>query len=167
MKKSMVGILLFLLLGFSLNGIKNVYAWFTDSDQQHNYLTTGENDVKIEEEFPDPGIVPGRTLKKQVEFTNTGTVPCYVRAKYYYSDSAAEEKTVLEFGKEGWKAETDGYFYYAESIRPGEKTRPFLNAVRIKEEGNLPENFDLILYTETVQSENYKTAQEAFAHLKR
>ncbi|MBS6194406.1 MAG: hypothetical protein KH828_02330 [Clostridiales bacterium] len=167
MKKSIAGISLFLLLALSLNAIKNVHAWFTDSDRVENYLTTGKNDVEIEEEFPDPGITPGKTLKKRVEFTNTGTVPCFVRAKYYFSSSEAEEKTVLEFGKEGWKGEGDGYFYYGESILPGEKTKPFLTAVRIKNEESLPENFDLILYTETVQSENHQTAQEAFAGLKR
>lgn len=166
MRNVATGIFLILLLCISCAGIKGVYAWFISSDEQGNYFTTGMNDVEIVEEFPEPEITPGKTIKKNVEFTNTGTVPCFVRAKYYYSNSEAEEQTVLEFGEEGWQVEADGYYYYAERILPGEKTRPFLTAVKIGENSRL-EDFDLIVYTETVQAEHHEQATEAFAHLKR
>lgn len=165
MRKAATGMVLIFLLCISLCGIKSVYAWFISSDEQHNYFTTGMNDVEIKEEFPDPDIRPGETVKKKVEFTNTGKVPCYVRARYFYSTSEAEEQTVLEFGTEGWKQDADGYYYYAQSVLPGEKTKPFLTAVKIKEGGELVQNFDLTVYTETVQAENHKSAKEAFAHL--
>lgn len=167
MKRSISGAFFLFFVLMSLRGIKDAHAWLLVQDERCNKMTVGENDVGIEEEFPDTGITPGKTLKKQVEFSNTGTVPCYVRAKYLYSSSEAEEKTVLEFGEEGWSAAEDGYFYYEAIVLPGEKTKPFLNAVKIKDESTLPENFDLILYTETVQSQNYETAREAFAHLER
>lgn len=155
----------FCLLLLLLTGIGVSLAWFTDSDEKENGLSAGYNDVEIEEEFPDPVVTPGAELKKEVAFTNTGTVPCYVRARYYYSDSEAENQTQIIFGASDWTKEDDGYYYYSRSIEPGEKTAPFLTAVKVKEDAVIDGAFDLTVYTETVQSENHATPQEAFSHL--
>lgn len=165
MKRTMTGLCLVCFLLLIAAGVGESFAWFTDSDGKQNYLSPGINDVEIEEEFPDPRVTPGAELKKEVAFTNTGTVPCYVRARYYYSSLEAEEQTQIINGTTGWKKEDDGYYYYAESIAPGERTAPFLTAVKVKEDAGIEQDFDLTVYTETVQSENHATPQEAFSHL--
>ena len=87
---------------------------------------------------------------------------CYVRAKYYFSSDDAEEHTTIIFGSEKWKKGSHDFYYYQDSIVPGEKTEPFITAVKIKKEGENLESFDLNIYTETVQSENHSSAEEAF-----
>lgn len=165
MKKSIIGwgILCF---GFLvLSGVGVSLAWFTDQDEKVNFISPGTNDVTIEEEFPDPELTPDKEVEKEVTFTNMGTVPCYVRAKFDYSTLEAQENTEIIFGDKGWKKEKDGYYYYDKYIFPGERTEPFLKAVKMIENGELETDFDLTVYTETVQSENYDTPLEAFSHL--
>lgn len=162
-KKMTAGLLSGILLVASCCGLEQIYAWLTSADEQHNYMTVGENDVEIVEEFPDPDPQPGKELKKQVAFLNTGSVPCYVRARYFFSDSQAEEETEVKFGSEKWKKEEDGYHYYEQIVMPGETTENYLMAVLIK--GKIEKEFDLTVYTETVQAEGFDTAKEAFEHL--
>ncbi|NCB91333.1 MAG: hypothetical protein EOM40_01985 [Clostridia bacterium] len=167
MKKGAVVICLAAVLMISIKGMSGSYAWFLSSDEQHNYLSTGNNDVEIKEEFPEPEIIEKKKVKKLVEFTNTGTVACFIRAKYLFSDATIQDMVTLEFGSDKWAAAEDGYYYYSKSILPNEKTEPFLTAVTFGEIGDIASDFDLSIYTETVQSDGHKTAQEAFAHLSR
>lgn len=165
MRRIMTGLCLIGFLLLAAAGVDGNFAWFTDSDETRNNLSPGINDVEIDEEFPDPRVTPGAELKKEVAFTNTGTVPCYVRARYYYSSSEAEDQTQIIYGASDWKKESDGYYYYAKSVAPGESTALFLTAVKVREDADVDLDFDLTVYTETVQSENHTTPQEAFAHL--
>lgn len=166
MKKTIAYVFPMVMFAWLAGYSGGVYAWFTDGEGKDNYLSVGKNEVEIVEEFPDPGIDPGKNIKKRVEFTNTGTVPCFIRAKYYYSREDAQEQTALEFGSDKWKKGKDEFYYYCDSIVPGEKTEPFLMAVKVKAEGGKPDPFDLIIYTETVQSAGHENAQEAFEYLK-
>lgn len=167
MKKKLFGVISAAVLLLVFRSVSGIYGWFTSADEQVNHFSAGHNDVDIEEDFPDPEIKPGEKVKKEVDFTNTGTVPCYVRARYFFSDGEAEQNAVVELNEEMWSIEEDGYYYYAKAINPGDKTAPFVKAVQFPEQGGLPSGFDLDIYTETVQSENHATPQEAFAHLQR
>lgn len=146
-------------------GVQESYGWFSDRDSQVNYLSPGENDVEIQEEFPDSTVTPGAELKKEVSFINTGTVPCYVRARYVFSSLEAETGTEIQMGSELWKQEEDGYYYYQRCVQPGEGTELFITAVKIKNDGIIDENFFLAIYTETVQSGNHTDIADAFVHL--
>ena len=146
-------------------GLQESYGWFSDRDVRVNRFCPGENDVEVQEEFPDSTVTPGAELKKEVAFTNTGTVPCYVRARYDFSSLEAEEGTEVKMGSETWKKEADGYYYYQRCVQPGERTELFMTAVRIKDEGSPREDFSLTIYTETVQSGNHTDITDAFAHL--
>jgi hypothetical protein len=164
---SMKNMIIFLLVCiiFFISKTDGIYAWFVSSDEQHNYFTVGHNDVTIDEEFPDPEIIPGKEVKKIVKFTNTGTVSCFVRAKYLLSDCSVKDQIELKFGSLKWQQEEDGYYYYEDSVPSGKTTEPFLTAVSFKEDMEI-QDFDLSVYTETVQSDNHLSAREAFAHLK-
>lgn len=162
MKKRKIGIFLLAFLLCLWGNYGKLYAWFTDQDEKKNLFSVGNNEVEIEEEFPESQIIPDKEIEKTVEFTNTGKVPCYVRAKYYFSSDDAEEHTTIIFGSEKWKKGSHDFYYYQDSIVPGEKTEPFITAVKIKKEGENLESFDLNIYTETMQSENHSSAEEAF-----
>ena len=43
-------------------------------------FSVGMNEVEIREEFPDQELTPGKIIKKEAGFRNTGLVPMYVRA---------------------------------------------------------------------------------------
>lgn len=160
-----IGVIAFIFTIFL--GKQGIYAWFVSKDTAVNLFTVGTNDVDIEEEFPEDDIIPGKTLTKIVSFTNTGTVSCFVRAKYSFSTLEAEQQTEIIFGSELWVKQEDGYFYYQNSVLPGEKTEPFLIGTAIKENCSFDEGFRLDVYTETVQWEENLTAEDAFLHLKR
>ena len=91
MKKRKIGIFLLAFLLCLWGNYGKLYAWFTDQDEKKNLFSVGNNEVEIEEEFPESQIIPDKEIEKTVEFTNTGKVPCYVRAKYYFSSDDAEE----------------------------------------------------------------------------
>lgn len=162
MRKKITYVSLIICVLFFAGNMSTVYAWFADYGEKDNYFSVGKNEVEIIEEFPDPEIVPDKFVKKQVKFTNTGTVPCYIRAKYYFSNDETVRYTQVEFGSEKWKQKEDGYFYYQDILQPGEKTEIFITGIQIKKDGILPEFFDLTVYTETIQSDQHKNVYEAF-----
>lgn len=162
MRKKIAYVSLLIFLLFLSGNIGPVYAWFTDYEGKDNYFSVGKNEVEIIEEFPKPDISQDKFVKKQVEFTNTGTVPCYLRAKYYFSNDAAVQCTQVKFGSEKWKQREDGFFYYPDILQPGEKTEIFLTGIQIKKDEILPGFFDLAVYTETIQSDQHENVYEAF-----
>lgn len=158
----LVGILSFLFL--MLINTKGIYGWFTAKSECTNRFSIGMNEVEIEETFPDSTLEPQKPLKKEVRFKNTGLVPMYVRACYLFDSKEAQEGTEISFGSSKWKKESDGYYYYQEIVEPEETTELFLTQVLWKKQ-EAPEDFDLMIYTESVQAAGYKSAKEAFAYL--
>lgn len=163
----------YVLLGvaamLSVLGVTGVTAYFLDADEMNNRLTVGYNDVEITEEFPDPNPTPGGEVKKIVKFSNTGDVPCYVRAKLVFSNGEAEEISVMDLNRADWIEEDDGYYYYKKVLPVGGQTESLLTAVKIAEDVEIEElvDWDLYVYVETVQSAGYDTPQDAFAHLEK
>lgn len=164
-KKTMVSSFLFLmgiLLCYTIQGIS---AWFGSSDDVINRTGIGINDVAIEEEFPTPELQGDQPAKKEVFFFNTGKVPCYVRASLFFDNGDAEQAVEIQYGSSKWKKEEDGYYYYQEFIQPGEKTEPLIRSLSLKEGATLEDDFDLTVYTETIQSEGHNGPKEAFAYM--
>ncbi len=156
------GIVCFSLL-FAV-GTHGIYSWFTDQSQRVNFLSVGMNEVEIREDFPDPELTPGKTIKKEAGFTNTGLVPMYVRAFFLFSSKEAEEGSELLMGSSLWEKADDGYYYYKKIVQPQESTELFLKGIHWKEQ-ELTEGFDLTIYTETVQAAGHSSAKEAFARM--
>ena len=149
MKKilSIAGIVCFSML--VAVGTHGIYSWFTDQSQRVNCFSVGMNEVEIREEFPDQELTPGKIIKKEAGFTNTGMVPMYVRAVYLFSNKEAEEGSELLMGSTLWEKADDGYYYYKKIVQPQEST----------------DGFDLTIYTETVQAAGHSSAKEAFARM--
>ena len=134
MKKilSIAGIVCFsMLVAVGTNGI---YSWFTDQSQRVNSFSVGMNEVEIREEFPDQELTPGKIIKKEAGFTNTGMVPMYVRAVYLFSNKEAEEGSELLMGSTLWEKADDGYYYYKKIVQPQESTELFLKGIHWKKQ---------------------------------
>lgn len=162
MKKwvSIVGGLALLLLLFA--GAGEIHSWFTDQSLQTNRFSVGENKGKIEEVFPDPEISYGKTVTKEVRVTNTGSVPMYVRASLLFSSKEAQEGSSLVMGSARWEKQEDGYYYYRDVVDPGKTTELLLKGIRWEKEEK-ETDFDLTVYTETIQAAGHTSAREAFA----
>ena len=120
MKKilSIAGIVCFSML--VAVGTHGIYSWFTDQSQRVNSFSVGMNEVEIREEFPDQELTPGKIIKKEAGFTNTGMVPMYVRAVYLFSNKEAEEGSELLMGSTLWEKSDDGYYYYKKVLKQGQ-----------------------------------------------
>ncbi|MDO4939036.1 MAG: hypothetical protein Q4E54_03645 [Lachnospiraceae bacterium] len=81
--------------------VPKAYAYITVTKELRNEVTVGYCDISI---VPD----------EQVTIRNTGTYPCYVRAAV---------DTASGINETDWK-ESDGYYYYTDSLAPGESSRP-------------------------------------------
>ena len=164
MKKilSIAGIVCFSML--VAVGTHGIYSWFTDQSQRVNSFSVGMNEVEIREEFPDQELTPGKIIKKEAGFTNTGMVPMYVRAVYLFSNKEAEEGSELLMGSTLWEKADDGYYYYKKIVQPQESTELFLKGIHWKKQ-KITDGFDLTIYTETVQAAGHSSAKEAFARM--
>lgn len=161
---TVTGLLSVLLLLMMMVGGRTIYGWFTDQSRQDNTLSVGMNEVEIEEEFPDPELKPGEKIKKEVTFTNTGRGPMYVRACCLFSSKEAEEGARLLMGSSRWELAEDGYYYYTDIVNPKERTEVLLYGLTWESEEEITD-FDLTVYTESVQAAGHENSREAFAHL--
>lgn len=167
MKKKYTFGIIFLFLAILSCG--TLFAYFTDHKVKVNAMTFGENVIETEEEFPNPDPKPGDSVKKEVSIKNTGDVPCFVRTKVLFSNDKAESVSTIDINTTDWIKRDDGYYYY-KKILPVEKTTTnLMTAVKIADNANLDalEDFDIIIYSESVQSEGYTEEEylEAFKSL--
>lgn len=156
------------------------YALLTDNEEKNNILIVGETKNEITEEFrPPEKLEPGVTFKKTINITNTGNLPCFARVSINFSSSKAENLCEpLEINNTEWEYNADdGFYYYKYIIEPGKTTSaPLLEEVTLKkytgnivtdENGNEVQeeyteedmmDFDIIVYSETVQHEKHSGA---------
>ena len=126
-------------------------AYFTAEDQAHNIITSGKVDISLvetkvnedgnEEPFEDLiGIMPGTSVSKVVQVTNTGDAAAYIRI-------AVDKKIILASGNDDevdmslisinynigsnedqWTYK-EGYYYYNSPIKAGDITKPLFTEV--------------------------------------
>lgn len=166
-KKLAVLLAVFLLAGAVTSGI---YAYLSAKDSRVNRLTFGQNVIETEEEFPTPDPKPGDSIEKKVRVKNTGGVPCFVRTRIQFSNGEAEGVSTLELNTTDWtESQEDGYHYYKHILPVGKNSADLLTAVKIADSAHLEElkDFQIIVYSESVQSEGYEEGQfrEAFESL--
>lgn len=92
------------------------------------------------------------------------SVPCYVRAKVYYSTSDMGIYTIQGMSNK-WVLGTDDYYYYTDILEPGKTTEAFMKSLKIigsDVNTNLTteiENFDINVYEESYQAKDPDTQQ--------
>lgn len=136
-----------------------IYAYLSAQAGQVNVLTLGENVIETEEEFPDPDPKPGGSVKKTVKVKNTGDVPCFVRTQVLFSNGEAEVVSTIDFNTADWtERQADGYFYYKHILPAGKSSTALMDAIKIADNAHLEElkDFQVIVYSESVQSEGYQ-----------
>lgn len=147
-------------------------AYFTAEETAQNVITMGSLKMELVEldEKDEPwedveNIVPGMEVTKEAFVKNTGTVYFYTRVKITKSFVPAQSDELpkldtdlveLDLG-EDWKLGEDGFYYYTESVKPGEETEPLFTTVTFSTEmGNEYQNVKVIidLDAQAVQSRN-------------
>lgn|GEM_PF-4347634 len=155
--------MIFLIILFcALAEIGSVFAYFTQEKIQKNRVLVGENESKIEEEFPDSSIKE-KNLKK-VEIHNKQSVPCFVRVKLLWSDFSVKQKSTLDIDEEKWEYnQEDEYYYYKETLAPDTGVALFFSTLRV-ENPTEQDNFEVTIYEETYQQGDFLENQykEAF-----
>ena len=122
----------------TLAGIGGVVAWLTGTDQVINMFDLGRVETEVNEDGPDEDqpFEEGDNVKQNVDVTNHGNVPIYVRAQVniYWQDAngnqlwevpvAGEDYTITwgNISDTGWKLSSDGFYYWAEPLKAGETT---------------------------------------------
>lgn len=168
----------------SLCAIGSALAYSTWRTQKTNSFKIGTNKIEIHENgTPKHGDntlhSSGGVTNKDVQVTNTGNVPCYVRVFMEISnDDAAQVSKLSSDGTTfypvndfrahlansgNWRyASTTGWYYYTQALQPGETTDSLLKAVET-DYTNAAEDissFDIIVHAESVQTKTH-TGEEA------
>ncbi len=147
-------------------------AYFTAEETAQNVITMGSLKMELVEldEKDEPwedveNIVPGMEVTKKAYVENNGSVDFYTRVMITkrYVNEQGEELPDLNTGlvelnlSEDWKPGEGGFYYYKESVKPGEKTEPLFTTVTFSTKmGNEYQNVKVIidLDAQAVQSRN-------------
>ncbi|MBP1042784.1 hypothetical protein I6N95_17335 [Vagococcus sp. BWB3-3] len=169
-KKPPYLMLLVMMLGLCLliGGIV-VYAAGMIREEKNNLFQIGNLESKIDEVFDEPETVqPNQMIKKEVTFTNTGTLTQFIRVmvqpsiKVNVAGETVERVLPSRVGQEiilepssYWKLGEDGYFYYLNALASQEKTEMLFSEVGLA--ATLPKEyqngkFSLLLKVESVSN---------------
>lgn len=125
-------------------------AWLaTSTEDVVNTFTPGEVDSEVHE------VLDGST-KRNVQIKNTGNVDAYIRAaivvnwadeegNVYGTTPAENDYTMtmtLKLSDTGWQEGNDGYYYYANRVKPGAKTSELIKSCS-PVEGKAPAGYNL------------------------
>ena len=67
-----------------------VFAYFAAKDGKANLVRVGEDTISVDESFDQPEQKKDFAYRKLVKIDNTGSVPCFVRVRLEFSDSAVQ-----------------------------------------------------------------------------
>lgn len=114
-----------------------ILGYWKVTGKSGNFLTMGSFQNQIEESYRIPlHVDPGQTVDKVVNVKNTGTTDSMIRVKITKmfgsrreDGSFQEEKNLdpemiqIHCNTESWSLRSDGYYYYTEILKAGEKTK--------------------------------------------
>ena len=159
---SLVALLITLFMQESL-------AFYTTVGHSTNVVTSGNIQLIIHEKtdqgtsFPEGGVyvIPGDVVSKEVSIENDCAHPFYLRVKIVDSINSAELSSEdcfkLNINSEYWKL-IDGWYYYTETVEPGETTPNVFSKVEIVgskvNNDYLGKTLSLTVVAHAVQSEN-------------
>ena len=159
-------------------------AYVTGVDKVDNVITTGKVSIDIDEkmelpsgelvEFPEEGVhgvQPGTSVSKIVSVGNTGSGDAWVRIRVemrIWDKNDAELPLEIEVDGEtvpvmSFEVDesrwiySDGYYYYADAVEPGEYTDIFFEEVYFHDKAHNEYQdctANVIIYAEAVQTAN-------------
>lgn len=120
----------------ALAGIGGVVAWLTGTDYVINMFDLGRVETEVNEDGPEEEqpFKEGDNVKQNVDVTNRGNVPIYVRAQVniYWQDAngnqlweapvAGEDYMITWGNDQKWAKGSDGFYYWIEPLKAGETT---------------------------------------------
>ena len=144
--------------------IGSTTAYFMAKGTARNVITTGSIEIALlESKINNQGekvpfedvcdVLPGERVSKIVEVENTGLSPAWIRASVEKeiiltdgtSEGADTSLVTFDLNTEYWE-EADGFYYYKDVLKAGEKTQPlFTNVSFAKEMDNLYQNSKAIV----------------------
>ena len=146
--------------------VPSAYAYLLcGSGPVENNLSIGSVATEIVEEFDEPDdLNPGDIVAKSVAIENTGDSAAWVRVLLAFSPSSCSQWAVPNIDETMWADGGDGFYYYKQTLQPGQTTKPLLTQVAISENVAKSDlrSFDLIVCQESVQAAPYESAVEAF-----
>ena len=148
-----------------------VLAYLSDADRALNVLEVGGNTITAEEEFEQPGR--GKKTVKKPTAVNTGSNDCYVRARVVLSDSRAADyltyynNSTAGFNTASWVEDGDGWMYYKYILKTGEKSDPVFTHIELSHIPDSLLGFTIDVVFESVQSEGFDNARDAFESLEK
>ena len=142
----------------------SVYAFLISRDATVNEFSVGYNESHIEEVFGDyDKFEAGKDYEKKVSVVNDGNVDCYVRVFAEIEDPDVAAVIDVDYNSTDWTAkQDDGYYYYKAPLKTGESTVPLFTTLSVNKEVN---DFQMIVYSETVQAHGIDDPIEAFAQI--
>ena len=160
MKKKKFLISTIIVLAISFTAVCTL-AYYIDFEKIVNVADSGDSYIEVIEEFEPPKtdtILASTDIKKVVQIKNVKD-ESYVRCLIEFSDSRYEDKTVIDYDDKNWE-KLGRYWYYKKPLKTGELTTPIMTNVHFTQ--NVPSDFDIIVYAESVQSEGYNDYVSAF-----
>ena len=144
-------------------------AYFAGSEGTTNTFYVANNTITVHEDFPTPDPMgEGENLyKKDVKIKNTGKVECFVRVFVDFSDDDVRTRSQLSPNgtdyysfddfkthlPNNWVYGGDNYFYYTQALPAGATTPSlFKNVKTTFESADAVEDYDLIVYAESIQT---------------
>ena len=189
MSKRMISLLICIALAVTA-AIAGTIAWLTDEQYDVNIMTMGN--VKIEQNeygsltdhsvpFTDVGMMPGKTVIKNVEVTNIGASPAYVRtvvAAEWPATFSGNEVT-LNWAEGVIAAEVDGIatisevpyklFYVDYPLAAGQTLENLLESVTMNGTADnadleaIGEQYTVLVASQAVQQEGFANHAAAMA----
>ena len=159
-KRNLCVLLLSILVAAAWSAVVlNVSAYFSHQNEKNNVLKTGDNTSHIEEEFEPPDQVTTDTVyPKKVTVKNDSHTPCYVRV--FVELDQPNLPVSIDFDTKNWtEKQADGYYYYKKSVKANESTVPLFTQITAKKD---VDEFQMIVFSETVQSDGSSDAVSAF-----
>ena len=163
----------------ALAGIGGVVAWLTGTDYVINMFDLGRVETEVNEDGPEEEqpFKEGDNVKQNVDVTNSGNVPIYVRAQVniYWQDAngnqlweAPEKGTdyTIDWGDisdTGWKRGADGFYYWTEPLKAGETTGLLIKELKwVTAESSNGRKLVCDIAVQGIQAEPAEAVQEAW-----
>ena len=161
---TLIGLLL--IVGTAVGG--TLAYLFSKTPETENSFTPVVVSCAVEESFDG-------AVKSDVKVRNTGDIAAFVRATFivmWTSDSGSVHSSsplentdyTVSFGSAKWTKGTDGFYYYSNSVMPGDVTDIFISSITLADGADIPAGYSLSVHVvaSAIQSEPSTAVNDAW-----